>query len=220
MDIRQIEAHLSDSKSKQQLKAIAQLREFEAEVAVPLLLSVRQDADFLVRSFVAMGLGKQLTADSFSALLEMVKFDRDSNVRAEAANSLSMFGRVSASHLVQVFIQDENWLVRRSILGALADLNASEELFEVCLSGVVGDDETVRESSIDGFGLLAQTSYQAAALKQLLSRVDDPRVRVRMRVALALRAFDVEEAHLALSRLREDDDHRVVGAALEGSVAN
>jgi len=185
-----------------------------------LLLSVRQDADFLVRSFVAMGLGKQLTADSFSALLEMVKFDRDSNVRAEAANSLSMFGRVSASHLVQVFIQDENWLVRRSILGALADLNASEELFEVCLSGVVGDDETVRESSIDGFGLLAQTSYQAAALKQLLSRVDDPRVRVRMRVALALRAFDVEEAHLALSRLREDDDHRVVGAALEGSVAN
>ena len=149
MDIKQIEAYLSDADSQQRLKALVELRNYEPEVAVPLLLSKIQDQEFLVRSFVAMGLGKKRTAESFAALLEMMKFDRDPNVRAEASNSLSLFGEVSAPHLRSLFVQDNHWLVRRSILAAMAELNSPEETYETCTYGLTSEDETVRTSSIE-----------------------------------------------------------------------
>ncbi len=219
MDIRQIKAFLSDTDSQQRLKAITELRDYEAEVSVPLLLSAMKDPEFLVRSFVAMGLGKKHTAESFAALLEMMKCDRDSNVRAEAANSLSYFGEMSASHLMLAFYQDDHWLVRRSILAALMELNRPEELFEVCVWGIVGEDLTVQEASVEALGSLVGTPKQDVALDQLLTKVDDPSWRVRVQVAKALGKFVTAQAKAALEKLREDEDHRVVGAVLESTMS-
>ncbi|MBC6419692.1 MAG: HEAT repeat domain-containing protein, partial [Prochloron sp. SP5CPC1] len=42
--------------------------------------------------------------------------------------------------------------------------------------------------------------------------------RVRVRVARALGKFEVQEAKDALVQLRQDEDYRVVGAALEALV--
>ncbi|MGK7872849.1 MAG: HEAT repeat domain-containing protein [Xenococcaceae cyanobacterium] len=218
MDIHQIEAYLKSPDSQNRLKAIAELKHYDSEVAVPLLKSKMRDREFLVRSFVAMGLGKQQTADSFAALLELIKFDSDPNVRAEASNSLSLFGEVSASHLVLAFHRDDHWLVRRSILAALIEMNCLEELFDVCACGIKGEDLTVREASIEGFGLLAGSAKQDAALDQLLPLIKAEWWRIRLVVAKALGKFDAAQAREALIQLRQDEDHRVVGAALEGLV--
>ncbi len=218
MDINEIETKLTSSDFSERLKAIAQLKDYEAEVAVPLLLSKIRDKQFLVRSFVAMGLGKKQTAESFAALLELIKLDRDPNVRAEAANSLSLFGPVAASHLTTLFHQDDNWLVRRSVLAALLELNCPEELFDVCSCGIQGEDLTVQEASIDGFGYLANSDKKEAALEKLLSLLKAEWWRVRVRVARALGKFEVQSAKDALVQLRQDEDHRVVGAALEALV--
>ncbi|MEP6517637.1 hypothetical protein [Microcoleus vaginatus] len=56
--------------------------------------------------FVAMGWRQTQIAEALAALLKMMQFDRDRNVGAEAANSLSMFGAA--------FRGDDNLLVRRS----------------------------------------------------------------------------------------------------------
>lgn len=218
MDIEQIKSYLDSQDSQERRKAIQELRNYDSDVAVPLLRSKMHDRDFLVRSFVAMGLGKKQTAESFAALLEMVKFDRDPNVRAEAANSLSLFGRVAAFHLVQIFYQDQHWLVRRSILAALFELNCPEELFESCVCGVQGEDLTVRENSIVGLGFLAKSVKQKEALAELLPLVKANYWRTRLQVAKALGEFQAPEAKEALKQLREDEDHRVVGAALESFV--
>jgi HEAT repeat protein len=178
------------------------------------------DKEFLIRSFVAMGLGKKQNAESFAALLKLIEFDRDPNVRAEASNSLSLFGKVAASHLVLAFDRDDHWLVRRSILAALVEIDCPEELFEVCLSGLSGEDLTVKEASIDCFGYLASTSKRDAALTQLLSLVDDEWWRTRMRVAIALIKFNEPQAKEALEKLRQDPDHRVVGAVLESQIGS
>ncbi|HAC65549.1 MAG TPA: phycocyanobilin lyase [Cyanothece sp. UBA12306] len=215
MEIDQIKANLKAADSQQRLKAITELKNYEANIAVPLLRSVMGDPEFLVRSFVSMGLGKQLTADSLATLLEIVKFDQDPNVRAEAANSLSMFGEVVGPHLLRAFIQDDSWLVRRTILAALMDLNCPEELFEVCICGLMGEDLTVQETALKGFSFLAGTSKQEAAKNQLLSRVQDPQPHIRYGVAKALRKFEGSEVREALSQLKQDQDHRVVGAVLE-----
>jgi HEAT repeat protein len=218
MNLQQIETYLHGSDSQNRLRALRELQNYDAEVAVPLLASQRGDTDFLVRSLVAMGLAQKQTPESFTLLLELVKVDPDPNVRAEAANSLSYFGRVAVSHLVLAFYQDDHWLVRRSILAALAEIQSCEELFDVCTCGIAGEDATVRETSIDCLGLLAGSANQTEALELLLSLRETDDWQVRLRVARALNRFDNPAARDALNQLKQDSDHRVVGAALEGTV--
>ncbi|WP_341529186.1 HEAT repeat domain-containing protein [Nostoc sp. UHCC 0302] len=215
MEIDQIKAELMNPDFQYRLKAIAALKNYESEVAVPLLKSKLHDSEFLVRSFVAMGLGKQQSAESFAALMQIMKFDDTPNVRAEAANSLSLFGRVAVSHLVLAFYQDDHWLVRRSILAALVEMDCSEQVFDICVEGLKDEDPTVEESSVDALGTLAGSSQHSAALSQLLTLVNAQSWRLRVRVAYALKRFDDLEAKLALNQLRQDEEHRVVGAALE-----
>lgn len=216
MEINEIETYLNSHDLQDRLKAISELKNYDTETAVPLLKSKMRDPEFLVRSFVAMGFAKKQTADSFAALLEMLNFDRDSNVRAEAANSLSLFGKVAASHLVLAFNRDEHWLLRLSILAALVELNCTEELFDVCVCGIKGEDFAVRESSLEALGLLANTTKQEVALEKILAFVQSEEWRIRLRVAKALSRFDTPQAKESLIQLKQDEDHRVVGAALEG----
>ena len=218
MDIDVIKTYLEDSDPQKRMKAVLELRNYDADVAVPLLIANMNDSEFLVRSFVAMGLGKKQNAESFARLLEMMKLDRDPNVRAEASNSLSYYGEVSASHLLLMFEKDDHWLVRRSILAALAELNCPAELLEVALIGVAGEDLSVKLSAIDCLGTLANTDKKAPALTKLLSLVNDESWRVRSSVAKALNRFNTQEAKEALDRLKQDSDHRVVGAVLDGLV--
>ncbi len=218
MNIDQIKADLDSSDSQQRMKAIRELRNYEPDVAVPLLKAHLKDSEFLVRSLVAMGLGKKQNAESFAALLEMIKLDRDPNVRAEAANSLSFFGNVAASHLVLMFNLDEHWLVRRSILAALCDLNCPEELFEVSILGLSGEDQSVMESCVNCLSRFANTDRQEAALEKLLPLTKDESWRTRVQVARTLGKYNHPDAIAALNQLKEDQDHRVVGAVLESLV--
>ncbi len=218
MDLQAIEAALENPDFQYRLQAISALRNYEPEVALPLLLRQVHDPEFLVRTFVAMGLGKQQTAESFAALMEIMKSDNTPSVRAEAANSLSLFGKVSASHLVLTFHQDDHWLVRRSIIAALADLKCFHELWEVCQQAIDSEDEdlSVQESSVDALGVLAGTIEQKKALNKLLELAKVAPAHIRIRVAYALRHFQESSAQEALNQLRDDPDHKVVGAALEG----
>jgi HEAT repeat protein len=218
MDLQQIETDLQNPDFQYRLKAIAALKAYPSEVAVPILSRYLHDSEFLVRSFVAMGLGKQQIDKSFALLLQIMKFDNTPNVRAEAANSLSLFGRISASHLVQTFVQDDHWLVRRSILAALVELECAEEVLEVCLEALKGEDQPVRETAVDALGSLVGTRQQAAALSHLLTLKDAESDRIRVRVAYALKHFDHPAARAALVELRQDSSHQVIGAALEDLV--
>lgn len=219
MDISAIKANLASDDSQVRLKTIKQLWDGETETVIPLLMKQLNDPEFLVRTFVCMGLARHQTTEGFAALLQVTKLDPDPNVRAEASNSLSLFGKISSSHLVSTFFQDDHWLVRRSILAALTEMtDCPQELFEVCVCGLEGEDETVRETSTTCLATLAGTSKRADALQTLLQYVTDASWRVRLRVATALFNFDEPEAKAALQTLASDSDHRVVGATLEKKV--
>ena len=215
MDIEQIKVDLNHTDPQKRMKAVLDLRSQDTETAVPLLKVSMKDKEFLVRSFTAMALGKKQNAESFAALLEMMKFDRDPNVRAESANSISLFGEIAAPHLTLAFEQDDHWLVRRSILAAVAELNCAEELLQISSLGIEGEDKTVAESSIDCLGNLANSDKKTQALKKLISLVEHANWRMRWRTAKALGKFDESEAKEALIKLKNDDNHRVVSAVLE-----
>jgi HEAT repeat protein len=215
MDIDRIELALQETDFQYRLKAIAALKEHPPEIAVPILINHIKDPEILVRSFVAMGLGKQQTAASFTALLEMMKFDLNPNVRAEAANSLSFFGKAAAPHLSATFCQDDHWLVRQSILAALTDLQWHNELYEVCIEALAGEDLHLQAAGISALGSLVDSSYQELALEKILTFIDADASLIRQQVAHALKKFVDPRAKTALSQLRQDSDHLVVGAALE-----
>jgi HEAT repeat protein len=219
MHLSQIEADLQNPDFQYRTKAIAALKDYPSDVAVPILTQHIQDPEFLVRTFVARELGKQKTSESFASLLQIMRFDNTPNVRAEAANSLSLFGRVSASHLVQTFFRDDHWLVRRSILAALVEMECPEEVLEVCGLGLEGDDAAVQEASVDGLGALAASRQFKAALAKLLDLKNSEAEYIRVRVAYALKHFNATEAKAALAQLRQDSDHRVVGAAMEDLIS-
>jgi HEAT repeat protein len=230
MDLATIEQNLKHADYQFRLKAIAALREQPTDQAVPLLQSAEADPEFLVRTFVARELGNHRTDASFATLLEIMRTDNTPNVRAEAANSLSLFGPISLGHLVSTFEQDDHWLVRRSILAALCDMEASADsvsasggavsasgaLWEAAQIAIANrEDEATRETAVRSLGLLA-TSPQSSDVLILLAELSrDPDWRIRQQAAYALKAFDHQYARDLLQGLRQDPDHRVVGAVLE-----
>ncbi len=218
MDLNQIESELQNSDFQYRLKAISALKDHPSEAAVAVLTKHINDPEFLVRSFVARELGRHQTSESFAALLQIIRFDNTPNVRAEAANSLSLFGTVSASHLVQTFFQDDHWLVRRSILPALVEMDCPEEVLEVCELGLTGKDIAVQEASINALGALHASRLHGVALEKLLALSNATPEYIRVQVAHALKHFDLPAAKAALVQLRQDADHRVVGAAMEGLI--
>lgn len=219
MDLHQIEADLKHSDFQYRLRAIAALKDHPAEAAVPLLIQHSHDPEFLVRTFVARGLGRHHSAESFATLLQIIRLEENANVRAEAANALSLFGRASASQLVHLFFRDGHWLVRRSILSALLDMDCPEEVLEVSELGAESRNATVQEASVDALGQLATSRQSGAALMHLLRLKASEAEYVRVRVAYALKRFDDPEAKAALAQLRQDADHRVVGAAMEDLIS-
>ncbi len=215
MELEQIQTDLQQVDFQYRLKAIAALKDYTPDVAVPFLRNHIHDPEFLVRSFVAMGLGKQKTAESFAALLEMIKFDNTPNVRAEAANSLSLFGQISVPHLIETFFRDDHWLVRRTILAIMIELDCPEELLEICVQALADEDATVQQAAVDALRTLANTRQHYAALSQILALKAADSDKLRMQVAYALKHFDDLAAKQALAELRQDPSYQVVGAALE-----
>jgi HEAT repeat protein len=218
MELHQIETDLDSPNPQDRLKAIAELRQYESALAVPLLKRRVSDQEFVIRSFVAIGLGVQQTDEAFELLVNFIEQDRDHNVRAEAANALAKYGEPSLSYLIELFQKDSHWLVRQSILAALEGHKYPETLFKLCLIASRGDHTVVQQAAIANLGELAQTSQASSALELLLSKVDAAEASIRAETALALRQFDDPEAETALAKLRNDSDYQVVGATLEGLV--
>ncbi|MGB5632415.1 MAG: HEAT repeat domain-containing protein [Waterburya sp.] len=218
MELHQIETYIDSPNPQNRMKAITELRNYEPNLVVPLLKRRMCDQEFVIRSFVATGLGFKRTDEGFELLLDLIEHDRDYNVRAEAANSLAKYGELAIPHLVELFQQDSNWLVRYSILAAIDLRQHPEILLELSVLGLRGDDPVVREIALASLGELVKTPQEDLALELLLSAAKSEEGEIRAQVARVLRNFEDPRAKVALVNLRQDSDYRVVGATLEGLV--
>ncbi|MEL7356471.1 MAG: HEAT repeat domain-containing protein [Cyanobacteria bacterium J06634_6] len=216
MDISEIKELLANEDPQLRLRGLVALKNYDSATAVPLLIAQREDEAFLVRSFVAMGLGRKRNEAAYSTLLEMLPTESDQNVQAEIANSIGLYGPQSVERLVKLFYDNENWLVRRSILAIMPELESPEKLLEIALVALKDSDETIVQAGIATLGMLADTDQAEPALSALLPFAKAQRWRLRMYLAYALKSFKREPAQAVLIELRNDDHHKVVAAALEG----
>jgi HEAT repeat protein len=157
MELQQIETYIDSPNPQERMKAITELRHHTPSVAVPLLRRRMCDQEFIIRSFVAMGLGNKRTEEAFDALVNLIEYDRDPNVRAEAANSLAKYGERAFPHLLQLFEQDSHWLVRQSILAAVSQAGSPELLLQICRWAIAGDNPVVQEAAIAYLAQLGET---------------------------------------------------------------
>ena len=174
------------------MPALTQLRFCEAEDAVPLLVLGTEQKPFLVRSLSCSGLGYKRTEQGWDVLSRLLGSDEDPNVRAEAANALASYGIERSWPLLQAtFTADGAWLVRCSILSALAEQPEIKLtwLLELAQEAITDGDGTVRVSGAEILGRIVRdgTNKPVGA-----------------------------EARALLQPLQQDVDHRVVAAALNG----
>ena len=170
------------------MPALVGLREVPPEQAVPLLLLGLEQSMFMVRSLSCAGLGVKQNEAGWQALVAAMQGDEDANVRAEAANALVSHSLERAWPLLRdVFAADQQWLVRCSILSALAEQPAIDPawLLELASMAITDADGTVR---VGGAEILARLVREQGAA----------------------------EARVLLQQLQADPDHRVVAAALNG----
>jgi len=170
------------------MPALVGLREVPVEQAVPLLLLGLEQSMFMVRSLSCAGLGVKQNEAGWQALVAAMQGDEDANVRAEAANSLVSHSLERAWPLLRDgFAADQQWLVRCSILSALAEQPAIDPawLLELASMAITDADGTVR---VSGAEILARLVREQGAA----------------------------EARVLLQQLQADPDHRVVAAALNG----
>lgn len=178
------------------LPALVGLRRLEAEQAVPLLLLGLEQEPFIVRSISCAGLGVKRNEAGWEALAAALSGDEDANVRAEAANALASYGVERAWPLLrQSFAADDQWLVRCSILSALAEQPGIEArvLLELAEMAIADADGSVR---VGGTEILGRIIRDAGESAELLAIAETARQRLR--------------------GLRQDSDHRVVAAVLNG----
>ncbi len=215
MELHQIETYLESPNPQERMKAITELRHYSPPLVVPLLKRRMYDREFMIRSFVAMGLGFKRTDEAFELLVNIIENDKDYNVRAEAANSLAKYGEQSIPHLVKLFQQDSHWLVRQSIFAAINLTEHPEILLDLSILGLKGEDPVVKLTAIASLGQLAGTAQVSSALELLLEAANSEKAVIRAEVARALKDFAEPRAEAALMKLRQDSDYRVVGATLE-----
>ena len=191
-DPEAIRRAIASADPAQAMPALVSLRECSVEEATPLLLLGLEQTPFVIRSMSCAGLGVKRSPEGWRALECRVRDDGDANVRAEAANALASYGVEAAwPVLSQVFAVDGQWLVRCSILAALAEQPGMgpARLLELARLAVEDADGTVR---VGGAELLGRILHDA-------SEPDD---------AITLAAREV------LMGLQRDADHRVVAVAL------
>jgi HEAT repeat protein len=193
MDLEALRAAIASGDPSRAMPALAGLREATPEQAEPLLLLGLEQTAFMVRSLSCAGLGVKPTPAGWQALVRALQHDEDANVRAEAANALVSHSLERAwPLLLEAFQRDSQWLLRCSVLSAVAEhpAMAPEDLLQLARLALEDADGTVR---VGGAEILGRLVREAGADGQAAA-----------------------EARACLARLQHDTDHRVVAAALNG----
>lgn len=191
-DLQLLRAAIVSGDPARAMPALANLRQVPADQAIPLLLLGLEQDTFMIRSLSCAGLGVKQSEAGWQALLKALEHDDDANVRAEAANALASYSLERAwPELLAVFRRDQHWLLRCSVLSALAEQPEIPPawLLELASLAITDDDGTVRVGGTEILGRLVR---------------DWPG------------AGEAQQARALLQRLQADPDHRVVAAALDG----
>ena len=214
--IEQIEINLRNQALNIRKEALDSLANYPAKEAVPILEKLAEEQDFMLRRLAVMGLGNHTSEASFQLLQKIIREELDSNVLAEAANSIFEFGDIAVPILQELFEKSDNWLVRQTLISIFADSTYYETSLILAKAALEDNNtQTLKETAILALGQLLKSPLKNQALQILIKLTDSENWRIRWRAVIALQNTQDLSAKEIIAKLQKDEHYRVVAAALE-----
>lgn len=217
--LAQLEEQIRSGSVFQCKLALDELETCPSEQVVPIFQKILNEKDVVRRRFAVMGLAHHQTEESFEVLKRLLENEKDSNILAEAANSIFDFGPHTIPLLQAVFHRNDNWLVRQSIVSILMEANDDDALLDVVKVGIQDETQTAKETAILALGKVLKGPHHDEAVELLATLSSSPNWRDRWRAATSLSLASGEKAKTLLAQLKQDDHHRVVAAALDAEIS-
>ncbi|MGB3536063.1 MAG: HEAT repeat domain-containing protein [Microcoleaceae cyanobacterium] len=209
LSLEQISAKLDSPNSADRLVALASLRPFSPDDAIPLIKKVLDDENLQVRSMAVFALGVKPTEECFPILVKLLEADPDYGIRADAAGALGYLEDIRAFEpLVRAFYEDTVWLVRFSAavsLGNLKDIRAHD----VLMKALDSEDIVMQQGAIAALGEIRDVE----AVDKMLRFAQSEDWLVRQRLAEALGYLPTSKTVAALNYLSKDSHPQVAAAA-------
>lgn len=217
-DITRLEQALRNRALNIRKAALDELAKLPADVAVPVLKRLAAEPDFLLRRLAVMGLGNHRVPAAFEVLEALLHQEKDSNVLAEAANSLFEFGGPAIPLLTRLFETHPHWLIRQTILSLLLETTEYGTLLTLATTGLDDETQAVKETAILALRHVLASDYQGEALALLSDLAQSDMWRDRWRAATALTGCQAPQARQLVQQLQKDENYRVSAAALDAAM--
>jgi len=211
----EIVTNLRSSRIDFRKKALDKLVTFDAVIAIPVLKELAKEKDFGLRCWAMMGFKSYQTAESFTFLTQVLEQEKDTSVLAEAANSIFEFGDQAIAPLQDLFDRCDYWLVRHTIVSILVESEDPQILLQIAKKAIADLEQTTKEIGILALSRLLNTKLKAEALSIFTELATAEHWRTRWRTAIAISKSSEPQAKKLLAQLKQDQNYRVVAAALE-----
>jgi HEAT repeat protein len=208
-EIASVSTQLESPDLRDRMVALASLRDFPADVALPLIKKVLNDESLQLRSMAVFALGVKATPESYPILIEILANDPDYGIRADAAGALGYLEDIRAFEaLVRAFYEDTDWLVRFSAAVSLGNLK-DPRAFDVLMRALDSPEVVLQQAAIAALGEIKAVG----AIDRLLLFIESEDWLVRQRLAESLGQLPTPKSISALKYLAKDSQPNVAAAA-------
>lgn len=213
--LQQIETDLRSKRIDVRKAALDQLATVDSDSALPILKKLATEKDFGLRCLAMAGFNNYLTDNSFEYLANVLKEEKDHSVLAEAANSIYDFGEKAIAPLQDLFDDCENWLVRHTVVAVLVESENPQVLLSIAEKAIQTQTQMTKEIGIAALNKLLKTALKEEAFNLFSQLTQDVDWYIRRCTAIALKASQEPQARQLIAKLQQDENYRVVAAALE-----
>ncbi|WP_017305430.1 phycobilisome degradation protein NblB [Spirulina subsalsa] len=187
------------------LSGLNKLRQLSPDVAFGLIKPLITDSHPRVRySAVSQmdSLGGQNLAETLPLLRERLLTDKESDVRAAAADAIAALKLTEAfDDLLLVYQQSgDDWLIQFSIIAALGEMGDPRS-FPLLQEALDSDNTLLQTAAIGSFGELGDPR----AIALLAPFVTHSDWQIRHRLVQALTRLGTPESHALLAQLTQDE---------------
>lgn len=213
--LQQIETDLRSKRIDVRKAALDLLATVDSDLALPILKALATERDFGLRCIAMMGFNNYLTENSFEYLKNVLKQEKDHSVLAEAANSIYDFGEIAIPPLQDLFDDCDHWLVRHTIVAVLVESEEPQVLLSIAKKAIQAEVQMTQEAGILALSKLLNTPLKQEAFDLFTRLAGDRDWYLRWQTAIALKSSQEPQAREIIAKLQQDENYRVVAAALE-----
>jgi len=188
---------------------IDEIEKLKEKRDIKKLIELLDENEVKIREDAVKALGMIGTEDALSPLIEILKEDTASTVRANAALALSNLESEECKSALKKAAEDEDWEVRHDSAIAMGEFQ-DEELKEKLCSLIQDKEEEVRKKALDSLGEIGDEKMISEVEKYLEDEA------LKKNAARAISKMGTEKALEPLEEIYNQGDQEIREIAVQG----